>query len=205
MPATSLNDLYLQKLQLLLDAEQQGLQAMPQLAQRVQNPELREALETHRRQTEQQVQRLQQLVQSRGQAIESTPTNGCVSMRALIEEAQTILPNIQDADTIDAFIIGAQQAVEHHEIAAYGTARTWAETLGFDEDADLLQQTLDEEGEADELLTEIAERSVNQEASQGGDREVEVRSGGQGDRASTGRTGGGMRTDVSIERGADQR
>ena len=156
MPARSLNDLYLQKLQLLLDAEQQGLQAMPQLAQRVQNPQLREALETHRRQTEQHVERLQRMVGSRGQGAENIPANGCISMRALIEEAQTILPNIQDPDTIDAFIIGAQQAVEHHEIAAYGTARTWAQTLGFDEDADLLQQTLDEEGEADELRQMLA-------------------------------------------------
>ena len=203
MPATPLNDLYLQKLQLLLDAEQQGLQAMPQLAERVQNPQLREALETHRRQTEQHVERLQRLVGSR-QGPENTPANGCISMRALIEEAQIILPNIQDADTIDAFIIGAQQAVEHHEIAAYGTARTWARTLGFDEDADLLQQTLDEEGEADELLTRIAERSVNRDASQGTDREVGIERGGQGDRAASGRSGG-MRTDVSIERGADMR
>jgi ferritin-like metal-binding protein YciE len=204
MPATSLNDLYLQKLQLLLDAEQQGLRAMPQLAQRVQNPQLREALEMHRRQTEQQVERLQRMVGERAQGPENVPANGCISMRALIEEAQTILPNIQDPDTVDAFIIGAQQAVEHHEIAAYGTARTWAETLGFDEDADLLQQTLDEEGEADELLTQIAEQGVNQEASQGADREVEIERGGQGDRSSSGRTGG-IRTDVSIERGADMR
>ena len=169
MPATSLNDLYLQKIQLLLDAEEQGLQAIPQLARRVQHPELRTALETHRRQTEEHVRRLQQLAQRRAQGPENTPANGCVSMRALIEEAQTILPTIQDADTADAFIIGAQQAVEHHEIASYGTARTWAQQLGYDEDADLLQQTLDEEGDTDELLTQIAERNVNREASHGAD------------------------------------
>src|SRR3954463_6523952 len=165
MPASSLNDLYLQKLQLLLDAEEQGVQAMPRLAQRVQNQELRKALETHHRESEQHVQRLQRLAQRRAQGPENTPANGCISMRALIEEAQTILPTIQDADTIDAFIIGAQQAIEHHEIAAYGTARTWAQQLGYDEDADLLQQTLDEEGNADELLSEIAEGSINREAS----------------------------------------
>jgi ferritin-like metal-binding protein YciE len=204
MPATSLNDLYLQKLQLLLDAEEQGLQAMPQLAQRVQHPELREALETHRRQTEQHVQRLQQLAQRRAQGPENTPANGCVSMRALIEEAQTILPTIQDENTTDAFIIGAQQAIEHHEIAAYGTARTWAQELGYDEDADLLQQTLDEEGEADELLTQIAERRVNREASQGSEREVGIERGGQGDRASRDQ-GSGSRSGVNVERGADMR
>jgi ferritin-like metal-binding protein YciE len=203
MPATSLTDLYLQKLQLLLDAEEQGLQAMPQLAQRVRNPELRNALETHRRQTEQHVQRLQQLAQRRAQGPENTPANGCVSMRALIEEAQTLLPTIQDADTADAFIIGAQQAVEHHEIAAYGTARTWAEQLGFDEDADLLQQTLDEEGEADELLSQIAEDSVNREASQGAEREVGISSSSERDRSTRGGTG--SRSGVNAERGADMR
>src|SRR4051812_41951567 len=109
MPASSLNDLYLQKLQLLLDAEEQGVQAMPQLAQRVQNQELRDALENHHRQTQQHVKRLQQLAQQRAQGPENTPANGCISMRALVEEAQTILPTIEDPDTIDAFIIGAQQ------------------------------------------------------------------------------------------------
>lgn len=202
MPATSLNDLYLQKLQLLLDAEEQGLQAMPQLAQRVQNSELRNALETHRRQTQQHVERLQRLAQRRAQGPENTPANGCISMRALVEEAQTILPTIQDADTLDAFIIGAQQAIEHHEIASYGTARTWARQLGYDEDADLLQQTLDEEGRADELLTQIAERSVNREASQGADREVGI--AGSSERESPTR-GGGSRSGVSAERGADMR
>jgi ferritin-like metal-binding protein YciE len=204
MPANSLNDLYLQKLQLLLDAEEQGVQAMPQLAQRVQNDELRRALENHRRESEQHVRRLQQLAQRRAQGPENTPANGCISMRALIEEAQTILPTIEDPDTIDAFIIGAQQAIEHHEIASYGTARTWAQELGYDEDADLLQQTLDEEGNADQLLTQIAERRVNREASQGADREVGIASGGQGDRASSGGATR-KRSDVSAERGADMR
>jgi ferritin-like metal-binding protein YciE len=203
MPANSLNDLYLQKLQLLLDAEEQGVQAMPQLAQRVQNDELRRALENHRRESEQHVQRLQQLAQRRAQGPENTPANGCISMRALIEEAQTILPTIEDPDTIDAFIIGAQQAIEHHEIASYGTARSWAQELGYDEDADLLQQTLDEEGNADQMLTQIAERRVNREASQGADREVGIASG-QGDRASRG-DATRKRSDVSAERGADMR
>ncbi|MFL5617448.1 MAG: DUF892 family protein [Gemmatimonadaceae bacterium] len=203
MPATSLNDLYLQKLQLLLDAEEQGLQAMPQLAQRVKNPKLRKALEAHRRQTEQHVQRLQRLAQRRAQGPENTPANGCVSMRALVEEAQTILPTIQDADTTDAFIIGAQQAVEHHEIASYGTARTWAQHLGYDEDADLLQQTLDEEEDTDELLTQIAERSVNREASKGADREAGIASSSERERSTRGSAG--SRSGVSVERGADMR
>jgi ferritin-like metal-binding protein YciE len=205
MPATSLQDLYQQKLQLLLDAEQQGLDAMPQLAQMVQNEKLRDAMQMHRRQTEEQVQRLRRIIgNGRGQ---SGQDRECVSMRALIEEAQTMLPNIQDPDTIDAFIIGAQQGVEHHEIAAYGTARTWAQQLGFDEDADLLQQSLDEEGEADKLLTKIAEKSVNREASRGADREVGLSSGGQADRARSGElgAGGGLSSGVSAKRDADMR
>ena len=183
MPATSLQDLYTQKLQLLLDAEQQGLSAMPQLVQQVQNEQLRTALQQHHRQTEQQVQRLQQLMGSR-QSGQSMQNNECISMRALIQEAQMMLPNIQDSDTIDAFIIGAQQAIEHHEIAAYGTARTWAQQLGFDEDADLLQETLDEEGETDHKLTELAERAINIEALTG-DREVGRGATANADRSST--------------------
>jgi ferritin-like metal-binding protein YciE len=204
MPATSLQDLYAQKLQLLLDAEQQGLSAMPQIAQHVRNEELRSALEQHRRETEQHVQRLQQLVGNRPSG-GSVQNRECISMRALIQEAQTMLPNIQDPDTIDAFIIGAQQAIEHHEIAAYGTARTWAEQLGFDDDADILQQTLDEEGEADKLLSEIAEQSVNQQASEGSEREVDIRSGGQADRSRGSERGKGSGSSPSAERGADMR
>jgi ferritin-like metal-binding protein YciE len=203
MPATSLQDLYALKLQLLLDAEQQGLNAMPQLVQQVRNEQLRSALQQHHRQTEGHVQRLQQLVGNR-QSGQRTQNNECISMRALIQEAQQTLPNIQDPDTIDAFIIGAQQAIEHHEIASYGTARSWAWQLGFDEDADLLQQTLDEEGEADKMLSSIAERSVNQQASQRSDREVGIKSGREGERATSGGSSTTRSSDIT-SRGADMR
>ena len=203
MPATSLQDLYAQKLQLLLDAEQQGLNAMPQLVQQVRNEQLRSALQQHHRETEGHVQRLQQLASNR-QSGQRTQNKECISMRALIQEAQQMLPNIQDPDTIDAFIIGAQQAIEHHEIAAYGTARTWARQLGFDEDADLLQQTLDEEGKADKMLSSIAERSVNQQASQGSEREVGINSGGQGDRNRSSGASTTRSSDIT-SRGADMR
>jgi ferritin-like metal-binding protein YciE len=156
--ATSLNDLYAQKLQLLLDAEQQIVSALPQLAEKAKNDELRKALRQHLGETKTHVQRLQNLVERRGQGAQRRP---CESMRAMIQEAQTTLPTIQDPDTIDAFIIGAAQGVEHHEMAAYGTARSWASQLGFNEDADTLQTTLDEEGKADQLLTTIAEDAVN--------------------------------------------
>src|SRR5690349_14749794 len=172
MPATSLEDLYSQKLQLLLDAEHQGLDALPQLAQAVQDPKLREALQKHRRESEQHVQRLQQLIDANSHG---SRNQECTSMRALIQEAQRTLANIRDPETIDAFVIGAQQAIEHHEIAAYGTARSWAQELGRDDDARALQQTLDEEGNADEQLSMIAEQRVNERAVQGTDREVGIR------------------------------
>jgi ferritin-like metal-binding protein YciE len=171
--------------------------------QQVRNEQLRSALQQHHRQTEGHVQRLQQLVGNR-QSGQRTQNNECISMRALIQEAQQTLPNIQDPDTIDAFIIGAQQAIEHHEIASYGTARSWAWQLGFDEDADLLQQTLDEEGEADKMLSSIAERSVNQQASQRSEREVGIKSGREGERATSGGSSTTRSSDIT-SRGADMR
>jgi ferritin-like metal-binding protein YciE len=204
MPATSLADLYTQKLQLLLDAEHQGLDAIPQLAQAVRDPKLRDALQKHRRESEEHVQRLQQLIDANR---EGSRNQECTSMRALIQEAQRTLADIQDPDTVDAFVIGAQQAIEHHEIAAYGTARSWAQELGRDDDARTLQRTLDEEGRADEQLSAIAERQVNERASKGADREVGLSRGSEADRSrrdESGR-GAGRLTDVEAQRGADLR
>ena len=173
MPASSLHDLYVNKLQLIYDAEQQALQAMPQLTSRVQNDDLRSGLEAHRRQTEEQVRRLEQVFRRLGQ----TPQRrDCLSMRALIQEAQQMTGQIQDPDTLDAFVIAAAQAIEHHEIAAYGTARTWALQSGNEDDADILERTLQEEKGTDTLLSDIAERMVNPSAAEGrassGERDV---------------------------------
>jgi ferritin-like metal-binding protein YciE len=201
MPANSLQELYVQKLQMMYDSEQQILQALPELIDRSNNDELRDALEHHRQQTEGHARRLEQVLQRRG---ERAKRSDCRSMRALIDEGQSTLSDIKDKDTIDAFIIAAAQSVEHHEMAAYGTARTWAEQLGFSDDADTLQQTLDEEGDADKKLTDIAEESVNQQASRGADREVQLGNRGQADRTrSTGRTTSGneptRRTDLDAD------
>ena len=161
MPTSSLQDLLATKLQMIYDAEQQGLEAMPLMAQQLSNPELQQAFETHRTQTQQQVQRLESLFQQMGQ---SPQRQECTSMRALIQEAQQTLGQIDDPSTRDAFLIGAQQAIEHHEIAAYGTARAWARQLGQTEAADLLQQTLAEEEQTDKLLSQLAEQMVNRQA-----------------------------------------
>ena len=202
MPATSLADLYVQKLQLLLEAEEQGLDAIPQLAQMVHDAKLRDTLQTHRRQSLQHILRLEELIASRGRR----PRNGeCVSMRALIEEAHDTVAMIEDPDTIDAFVIGAQQAIEHHEIAAYGTARSWARQLGLDADADVLQKTLDEERDVDELLSTIAEGRVNERAAQGAEREVGIASGGRADQSQQREQNRGGLTGVDVKRGADMR
>jgi ferritin-like metal-binding protein YciE len=203
MPATSLDDLYSQKLQLLLDAEQQGVDAIPQLAQAVRDTKLRDALEMHRHQSEEHVRRLERLIGARSRPAQNRE---CVSIRALIEETQSTLSTIQDPDTIDAYVIGAQQAIEHHEIASYGTARSWAQQLGFEDDATSLQRTLDEENEADELLTRIAEDRVNERATKG-DREVKVARGREADRTLRDEAGhgAGRLTNVDVQRGADQR
>ena len=128
-------------------------------------------------------------------------------MRALIEEAQTTLASVEDPDTIDAYIIGAQQAIEHHEIAAYGTARSWARQLELADDATSLQRTLDEEGEANELLSIIAEQRVNERASKGVEREVGFARGSDAEGAGSDGTGrsAGQLIDVEVHRGADQR
>jgi ferritin-like metal-binding protein YciE len=203
MAPTSLQDLYHQKLRQLLDAEEQMLDAGPHLAREVEDEQLRIALYQHLRESEAHVERLQQVMANHGLQAKSKE---CISVRALIKETQAMLSDIVDPDTIDAFVIAAQQAVEHHEIAAYGTARTWAQQLGFTDDAALLQETLDEEGRADKLLTSIAEQRVNPQATQGADREVGISNGGQGDRSRSGELGmGGGISGVSAKRGADMR
>jgi ferritin-like metal-binding protein YciE len=158
MAVTSLQELYVQKLQMIYDAEQQTLEAFPRVIQMARNDDLRTGFEAHRQQTEDQVRRLEKLFQAHG---ESSKRADCLSMRALLQEAQQVLPSIQDDDTRDAFLIAAQQGVEHHEIADYGTARTWARQLGFRDDARTLQEILRQEESTDQLLSDIAERMVN--------------------------------------------
>ena len=167
--ATSLQDLYLNKLRMIYDAEQQALQAMPQMLQMANNAELKQGFERHERETEQQVRRLEQIFQSQGQ--QAQPVE-CKPLRAMVQEAQQVAAGIQDPDTLDAFLVSGAQAIEHHEIAEYGTLRSWAQQLGREDDAQLLQQTLDEEGNTDKLLTRVAEGFVNRRAAKGGERQV---------------------------------
>jgi ferritin-like metal-binding protein YciE len=128
------------------------------MAKRASSEELKQAFEEHLELTREHVERLDEIFENLGK-----PAKGktCKGMKGLIEEGAEVLEEHGEASVIDAALIAAAQKVEHYEIATYGTARTWAEMLDQDEAVDLLQQTLDEESETDEKLTEIAESTIN--------------------------------------------
>ena len=158
-----MNEFMEHTIQDLYSAEQQALEAMPQLMEMTRSDQLRQAFQVHQRETEQQVQRLEQIAQQMG--IEPDGET-CMAMQGLIEEAQDLLAQLEPGELADAAIIGAAQKMEHYEIAAYGTARTLAQQAGQSQVADLLEQTLKEEKATDEKLTQIATSSVNKQAAQ---------------------------------------
>jgi ferritin-like metal-binding protein YciE len=157
----TLDDLLVDELRDIYHAERQLLKALPAMRKRVNNPRLSDALENHLRQTEGQVDRLEQIFQELDQPVRGKK---CKGMEGLIEEGKEVLEADGDSDTLDAAIIGAAQRVEHYEIAAYGTAVAHARAMGHMNAVRLLEATLDEEKEADRLLTEIAEAGLNERA-----------------------------------------
>lgn len=161
MSLDSLKDLYVEQLQDLYSAENQILKALPDMEQRAENEQLKSAFREHRQITEEQVRRLDQIFDDLGA---SGKGHHCKGMEGLIKEGQEMIAEKGDADVIDAGLIAAAQRVEHYEIAGYGTVRTFAERLGHREHANLLQRTLDEEGETDKKLTRLAESTINPEA-----------------------------------------
>jgi ferritin-like metal-binding protein YciE len=156
-----LEELLIEELKDLYSAENQIIKALPKMAKASSSPELRRAFERHLEETKRQVERLNQI----GEALDTKLTGKkCKGMEGLIEEGKEIMAEDLDENAIDAGLIGAAQKVEHYEIAAYGTARTHAEMLGYTKAAKLLQQTLDEEGATDKKLTQLAESIINVEA-----------------------------------------
>jgi ferritin-like metal-binding protein YciE len=161
MNIDSLEKLFVHELKDLHSAENQILKALPKMAEKASNPDLRKAFELHQRQTEEQVKRLEQIFDT----MDHKPGgHKCKGMEGLIEEGEDVMEDAEDDAVRDAGMIAAAQRVEHYEIAAYGTARTYAKMLGRDDAVQLLQQTLDEEGETDKKLTQLAESRVNPEA-----------------------------------------
>jgi ferritin-like metal-binding protein YciE len=138
----------------IYDAEKQLVKALPKMAKAASSTELSDALKEHLEQTQGQVQRLEQVFEALGAKAKGKP---CAGMKGLIEEGQEVIGGDSSDELKDLAIIGAAQRVEHYEIAAYGTARTFAEQLGKQDIVDLLQETLDEEKEADEKLTDISQ------------------------------------------------
>src|SRR3984957_2522641 len=160
MKLENLRRLYLKELRDLYDAENKITGALPKLIDAANNSELKNALQEHLDVTKKQIGRLEQIFQ----ALNEKPSGEtCKGMKGVIKEGDEIISAGGDPSTVDAGIISAAQRVEHYEMAGYGTVRTYAKLLGQPEHANLLQQTLDEEEEADRKLTEIA-NTVNVEA-----------------------------------------
>ncbi|HEY0791182.1 MAG TPA: ferritin-like domain-containing protein [Chthoniobacterales bacterium] len=158
----SVRDLLLEELKDLYSAETQLVEALPKMAQAASSPELQSAFKQHLNETQGQVSRLEQVFQQLGQ---DPGGETCDAMKGLVKEAQHFLTAQGAKEVIDAGLIGAAQRVEHYEMAGYGTARTLAQQVGENQIANLLQQTLEEESQANEKLTAIAEKSVNPSAS----------------------------------------
>jgi ferritin-like metal-binding protein YciE len=160
MKLENLQQLYLKELRDLYDAENQITEALPKLIDAANNPELKSALQEHLTVTKSQISRLDRIFQMMN---EKATGETCKGMKGVIKEGDEVVSAGGDPSTVDAGIISAAQRVEHYEMAGYGTVRTYARLLGQEEHAELLQQTLDEEEEADQTLTEIA-NTVNIEA-----------------------------------------
>jgi ferritin-like metal-binding protein YciE len=157
----TLEDLYVDLLKDLYSAEKQLVRALPKMAKNAQSPDLQRAFQEHLKQTERQAERIERIFTEMGG---SPRGKKCVGMEGLIEEGNELLQEKAEPEVLDAGLIAAAQKVEHYEISGYGTARAWAERLGYDKAARLLQETLDEESMANEKLNQIAESHVNMEA-----------------------------------------
>jgi ferritin-like metal-binding protein YciE len=194
MEMETLRDLYIDELKDLYSAEKQLVRALPKMAKNATNPDLKEAFTNHLAETEGHIARLEEIFES----LEASPRGKkCVGMEGLIEEANELLEEDPEEEVADAGLISKAQHVEHYEMAGYGTVRTYAMVLGEERHARLLQQTLDEEQNADRLLSQIAEASVNLEAAAAGgedeeEEEAPSRSAKRG-RQSTSRRSGGKR------------
>jgi len=152
MTVDTVEKLLVEELKDLYSAENQITKALPKMAKNAHDAELRTAFETHLKQTEGQIKRLDRVFELLGK---SATGKTCKAMKGLLEEGEEVLKETE-GEVRDAAMISAAQKVEHYEMAGYGSVRTWAQQLGQKEIADLLQQTLDEEGETDHKLTQLA-------------------------------------------------
>jgi len=168
MTKDSLQELYVDELKDLLSAETQITKALPKMAKAASSDELRQGFEEHLEQTKGQIERLQQIFQMLG---EKGTGKKCLGMEGLLKEGAEVMGEDYDDSVMDAALISAAQRVEHYEIAGYGSVIAYADLLGESEQASLLRETLEEEKETDEKLTELS-KEINVEA-EGGDAEGE--------------------------------
>lgn len=161
MKLNTLQKLYTDELRDLYNAESQLLKALPKMAKAASSEELKEAFEQHLEQTKGHVKRLEQVFE---ELDEKPKGKTCRAMKGLIQEGSEILEEDGETSVRDAGIIVAAQKVEHYEIAGYGSVRTFAHLLGQNKAAELLQATLDEESETNEVLNRLAESVINPEA-----------------------------------------
>jgi len=157
----NLEDLFVETLKDIYFAEKQILRALPKMAKAANSPKLKQAFETHREETEGQVERLNHVFEAMGR-----PARGktCEAILGIIDEAKEIMEDFDGAEALDAGLTASAQAVEHYEIARYGTLKAWARQLGMEEPAKLLDDTLKEEIKTDKLLTDLASTDVNRKA-----------------------------------------
>ena len=159
--ANPLEDLFTETLKDIYFAEKQILRALPKMAKEAMSPELKEAFEKHRDETEEQVERLNQIFEVLGR-----PARGktCEAIVGIIDEAKEFMDEFKGEDALDAALAASAQTVEHYEIARYGTLKSWARDLGMSDAVQLLDETLQEEIKADKLLTELATKNANKKA-----------------------------------------
>jgi ferritin-like metal-binding protein YciE len=157
----TLDDLFEETLKDIFYAEKKILGALPKMAKAAQAEELKEAFQKHEKETEEHVSRLEKVFE----LIDVSPRGKkCEAIEGIIEEGAEIMKEFKGAPALDAGLVSAAQAVEHYEIARYGTLKRWAEMMGLDEAVSLLDETLGEEKSTDEALTELADSMVNEQA-----------------------------------------
>ncbi|MGA9352428.1 MAG: ferritin-like domain-containing protein [Terriglobales bacterium] len=165
MSVHSLQELYVEQLQDLFSAEQQIIKALPKMIGAAQSQELQDALTEHLEVTKQQADRIEKICEELGEDAEG---DKCKGMEGVLKEGSDLVKDVENESVRDAAIIAAAQRVEHYEMAGYGTARTYATLLGYDDAASTLEQTLEEEKEADETLSSLAGK-LNSEALNAGE------------------------------------
>lgn len=161
MAEKNLNDLFLESLRDIYHAERQILRKLPKIAKAATSEELQNAFMTHKGETERQIERIERIFAMLGK-----PAAGktCEAVKGMLEESDEVLEDFKDTEALDAGLVASTQTVEHYEISRYGTLKAWAKQLGMHDAEKLLDETLKEEMKTDQLLTKIAERSLNPKA-----------------------------------------